>query len=64
MAKYVGDMTQVEMSINEYRTTKIIMLEREFMIRLKADEKKHMMTLQTEAAIDRFARTIIQKGLN
>ena len=66
MARYaaVGDITQTEMCIDEYRTAKIKMLEKEFMIPLKKDEKQHMLTLQTEAAIDRYARTIIQKRWN
>jgi hypothetical protein len=37
------------------------MLEREFMLPLKKDEKQHMMELKNEAEIDRYARTILQK---
>ena len=60
----VGDISRVPMSLNAYRNAKIKMLEQEFMIPLKTEEKAHMDTLQTEAAIDRYARTIISSRWN
>ena len=60
----VGDISRVPMSLNAYRKAKIKMLEQEFMIPLKAEEKSHMDTLQTEGAIDRYARTIISSRWN
>lgn len=56
----VGNITNMQMSISRYRKAKIKMLEKEFLIPLKADEKDHINSLQTEAAIDRYVRTILQ----
>lgn len=53
-----------KVSIQVYRKMKIKMLEREFMIPLKPEEKNHINELETEAAIDRYARTILQKYWN
>jgi hypothetical protein len=57
----VGDINETAKTLDEYRILKIQMLEREFMLPLKKDEKQHMMELKSEAEIDRFARTILQK---
>lgn len=56
----VGNINNMQMSIPAYRKAKIKMLEKEFMIPLKDDEKDHINSLQTEAAIDRYARIILQ----
>lgn len=56
----IGNITEMQLSLKAYRIAKIRMLEKEFMIPLKADEKDHINSLQTEAAIDRYARTILQ----
>ena len=48
-------------SIKTYRKQKIKMLEKEFMLSLTPEEKNHINELETEAAIDRYARTIIKK---
>lgn len=55
----VGNTTERKMSIKTYRKAKIKMLEKDFKIPLTADEKAHFNTLETEAAIDRYARTIL-----
>lgn len=60
----VGNINNMQMSIPRYRKAKIKMLEKEFMIPLKPDEKKHFEALETEAAIDRYARTILQSRWN
>ena len=60
----VGNINNMQMSIADYRKAKIKMLEREFMIPLKEDEREHFATLQTEIAIDRYARTILQRRWN
>lgn len=52
------------MSIKTYRKMKIKMLEKEFCIPLTSDEKKHFEALETEAAIDRYARTILLNRWN
>jgi hypothetical protein len=57
----VGDISRIPMDLKEYRAAKIKMMETEFMIPLNKEEKDHMMTLQTEAAIDRYARSIVLK---
>lgn len=60
----VGDISCIPMELKAYRAAKIKMMEMEFMIPLTKEEKEHMMTLQTEAAIDRYARTILQRRWN
>ena len=60
----VGNITEMQLGIKAYRIAKIKLLEKEFMIPLKADEKDHINSLQTEAAIDRYARTILQSRWN
>lgn len=47
------------MSIKAYRKMKIKMLEKDFMVTLKKEEKDRINELETEAAIDRYARTIL-----
>lgn len=60
----VGNINNMQLPIKAYRTAKMKMLEKEFMIPLKPEEKEHFETLQTEAAIDRYARTIISSRWN
>lgn len=60
----VGNISCIPMELKAYRAAKIKMMEMEFMIPLTKEEKEHMMTLQTEAAIDRYARTIILSRWN
>ena len=52
------------MSIKTYRKMKIKMLERDFKIPLNKEEKDHINALETEAAIDRYARTILLNHWN
>lgn len=49
-----------KMSIEAYRKQKIRMLEKEFLIPLTLEEKVHINELETEAAIDRYARTLLR----
>ena len=49
------------MSITEYRRMKTRILKREFMIPLTKSEEEHINELETEYAIDRYARTLILK---
>lgn len=60
----VGNINNMQLPIKAYRKAKMKMLEREFMIALKPVEKEHFETLQTEIAIDRYFRTIIQSRWN
>jgi hypothetical protein len=60
----VGNINNMQMSLKSYRKAKIKMLEKEFMIPLKPEEKEHFETLQTEVAIDRYSRTIISSRWN
>lgn len=55
----VGNITERKMSIKTYRKAKIKMLEKDFKVPLSKEEKDHFNTLETEAAIDRYARTIL-----
>ena len=48
-------------NIKTYRRQKIQMLEKEFKLNLTSDEKNHFNELETEAAIDRYARTVIKQ---
>lgn len=48
-------------NIKTYRRQKIKMLEKEFMLTLTTEEKNHFNELETEAAIDRYARTLLSK---
>ena len=57
----VGNINETAKTLDEYRILKMQMLEQEFMVPLKPAEKQHMMELKSEAEIDRFARTILQK---
>ena len=53
-----------KMSIKAYRKMKIKMLEKDFMVPLTNAEKNHINGLETEAAIDRYARTLLRNHLN
>lgn len=48
-------------SIKTYRKQKIKMLEKEFLLSLTPEEKNHINQLETEIAIDRYARTLLLK---
>lgn len=48
-------------NIKNYRVQKIKMLEKEFMLKLTPEEKSHFSTLETEGAIDRYARTLLKQ---
>lgn len=52
------------MSITSYRKYKIKILEKDFKIALKKEEKDRINELETEAAIDRYARTILLNHWN
>ena len=52
------------MNIKAYRKMKIKMLKKDFMIPLKKEEEDHINELETEAAIDRYARTILLNHWN
>ena len=60
----VGNLNNMQLPLNAYRKAKMKMLEKEFMIALKPAEKEHFEALDTEAAIDRYSRTIIQSRWN
>lgn len=47
-------------SVKTYRKQKIKMLEKDFMLKLSSEEKAHINELETIAAIDRYARTILK----
>lgn len=52
-----------EMSLKRYKREKLTMLEKEFRIRLKNSEREHLDSLETEIAVDNYARTIIMRKL-
>lgn len=52
--------TVKQMTIDEYRKDKMLMLSRDFRIGLKQHEIDHLMTLKTEIAIDQYVRTILK----
>ena len=47
----------------EYKEDKIEILERDFLIRLDEFEKEHLNSLESEYAVDRYARTLIMSKL-
>lgn len=63
MMEGIGDITRFE-DIDMYRKAKIKMIEGEFMIKLSAEERSHIRSLDNEAAIDRYGRKIILDHLN
>lgn len=64
MAIPVGNFSNLQISLSEYRARKIRMLETEFMLAMKPDEKAHMNGLQSVAEIDRYARTLLLNRWN
>lgn len=60
----VGNINNMQLPIKAYRKAKIRMLEKEFIIPLKQEEKEHFETLQNEIAIDNYARTLISRHWN
>ena len=48
-------------NIKTYRKQRIRMLEREFMVKLTAEEKEYFDTLNTEIAIDRYFKHILKE---
>lgn len=60
----IGNINNMQLSIEDYKSAKIRMLEKEFMIHLKPHEREHFESLQTEMAVDRYARTILQSRWN
>jgi hypothetical protein len=54
----------MQLPLKAYRLAKIRMLERDFMVALKDEEKTHFETLKSEVAIDMYARAILQRHLN
>ena len=52
-----------KVSIKTYRKMKIKMLKKDFMIPLKKEEENRINELETEAAVDRYARTLLLKYL-
>lgn len=51
-------------SVKTYRKQKIKMLEKDFLLNLSTEEKNRINELETIAAIDRYARTILRNHWN
>ena len=49
------------MSLSAYKKAKLNMLENDFLIKLTDDEKNDCNSRATEAAVDRFCRTILAR---
>lgn len=56
-------MYDIYPTIPEYAAHKIKMLTKEFCLKLTADEKAHMKSLETTVQIDRYARSLIMERL-
>ena len=52
------------MSLDRYRNFKMRMLNRDFYIGLTDEEVEHFNSLQTEEAIDRYFRTLLNNYLD
>lgn len=53
-----------DMTLPEYRKMKIALLEKEFMVPITQEEKKHINALDNEIAIDRYCRTLLKNFWN
>ena len=55
----VSALTSYDAPISEYRKAKIKLLKKEFLIDVTAEEENHVNELESEIAIDRYCRKII-----
>ena len=51
-----------EMSLSEYKANKIQILERDFLLKLKPDEKMHLLSLDNDIQVDQYAISLLNKS--